>query len=154
MPSPEQMRAAALKYFSCFAAADVDGIVALFAEDAVVEDPVGGTPQRGLAAIRKFFESGFVHVGGGFSFVPEGNVRVAERAVACAAVATVERADPPFRMETLDVWTVGEDGKFTSMKAYYGPTNVHSLSGDADAAAEAARKAQSFVDNQAFVDNL
>jgi steroid delta-isomerase len=145
MPDPEKMRAAALKYFSCFESADVDGIVALFADDAVVEDPVGSTPNRGIAAIRKFFEAGFVHVGGGFRFEPEGNVRVAERAVACAAIATVEKADPPFRMETLDVWTVNEDGKFTSMKAYYGPTNVHALSGDARAAAEAARKASEFV---------
>ena len=146
MPDPDKMREAALKYFSSFAAADVDAIVSLFAEDAVVEDPVGSTPQRGIAAIRNFFESGFKHVGGGFRFEPEGNVRVAERAVACAAVATVERADPPFRMETLDVWTVGDDGKFTSMKAYYGPTNVHALSGDAASAAKAAANAKSFTD--------
>ncbi len=146
MPSADEMRAAALKYFSCFAAADLDGIVGLFAEDAVVEDPVGGPAHKGSAAIRKFFEAGFAHVGGGFTFEPEGAVRVAEagHAAACAAVATVENANPPFRMETLDVWTFNEAGKFSSMKAYYGPTNVHSLSGDANAAAEAAKRAESF----------
>jgi len=90
-------------------------------------------------------ELGFAHVGGGFRFEPEGNVRVAATCVACAAVATVENADPPFRMETLDVWTFDDAGKFSSMKAYYGPTNVHALTGNADDAAAAAKNAQSFV---------
>lgn len=145
MPSPEQMRAAALKYFSCFATADVEGIVGLFAADAVVEDPVGSTPQKGTEALRKFFSSGFAHVGGGFRFEPEGAVRVAGDAVACAAIATCEKADPPFRMETLDVWTFDAAGKFTSMKAYYGPTNIHSLTGGSSE--EAANRTKAFVDS-------
>lgn len=146
MPSPDEMRAAALKYFSCFATADVDGIMSLFAEDAVVEDPIGAPPQQGAAAIRKFFESGFAYVGGRILFEPEGAVRVAGNYAACAAIAICDRASPPFRMETLDVWTFDESGKFASMKAFYGPTNIHSL-GDGEDAAEAVGRTQAFVDS-------
>lgn len=142
MPDPDQMRAAALKYFASFATADVDTIVSLFAEDAVVEDPIGSPPQRGHAALRAFFQAGFDHVGGGFRFEPEGAVRIAGNHAACAAIATVERASPPFRMETLDVWSFDESGKFKTMTAYYGPTNIKALSGTDQ---EAADRAQSFI---------
>jgi hypothetical protein len=72
MPTAEHMRDAALKYFSSFAAADVDAVVAVFADDAAVEDPIDG----------------------GYSFAPEGDVRVAANHAPCAAIATCDKADP------------------------------------------------------------
>lgn len=122
MPSPEHMRDAVLTYFASFAHADVDAIVALFADDAVVEDPVGG----------------------GYAFVPEGNVRIAGNHAACAAIATCDKADPPFRLETLDVMTFDEAGKIVAMKAYWGPANMTSLAEGATGA-EAAEKANAFL---------
>jgi steroid delta-isomerase len=139
MPTPEQMRDAVLRYFASFANADVDAIVSLFADNAVVEDPVDGTRMEGIAAIRKFFESGFEFVGGGYDFVPEGNVRISGRHAACAAIATCEKANPPFRLETLDTMTFDDAGKFTALKAYWGPANMQSLSGDTPAATAAAK---------------
>ena len=43
MATPEQMEAAVLAYVAAFAAGDPEQAVAIFAEDAVVEDPVWGT---------------------------------------------------------------------------------------------------------------
>lgn len=40
----------------CVAAHDRAGWLALFAPDGVVEDPVGGTPRRGHAALARFWE--------------------------------------------------------------------------------------------------
>jgi steroid delta-isomerase len=144
-PTPEHMRDAVLKYFASFETADVDAIVGLFADDAVVEDPVGGARMEGITAIRKFFAGGFDYIGGGYSFVPEGNVRIAGNHAACAAIATCETAKPPFRLETLDVMTFNDAGKFKTMRAYWGPANMQSLSGDTDSGATAAAKSMEFL---------
>lgn len=144
MPTPEHMRDAVLTYFASFASADVDAIVALFADDAVVEDPIGGARMEGIEAIRGFFKGGFDYVGGGYQFLPGGSVRVAANHAACAAIATCDKANPPFRLETLDVMTFGEDGKIIAMKAYWGPFNMTSLAEGASGA-EAAEKANAFL---------
>ncbi|MEO7159208.1 MAG: nuclear transport factor 2 family protein, partial [Polaromonas sp.] len=54
-PTPEHMQAAVAAYVRALNAADLDAIVALYADDALVEDPVGSTPRRGLAEIRAFY---------------------------------------------------------------------------------------------------
>ena len=144
MPTPEHMRDAVLAYFASFATADVNRIVALFAENAVVEDPIGGARMEGQAAIRGFFQGGFDYVGGGYQFVPEGNVRIAANHAACAAIAICDKADPPFRLETLDVMTFDDAGKIVEMKAYWGPFNMTSLAEGASGA-EAAEKVEAFL---------
>lgn len=143
MPTPDHMRDAVLTYFASFATADTEAILALFADDAVVEDPVGGARMEGKAALRAFFGGGFDYVGGGYSFTPEGAVRIAGNHAACAAIALCDKADPPFRLETLDVMTFDEAGKIVAMKAYWGPANMQSLSGEGSVAA--ADKADAFL---------
>lgn len=147
MVDADQMRDAALKYFASFASADVESIVSLFAENATIEDPVGGPPVSGHDGIRQFFSGGFAFIGGGYTFAPEGAVRIAGNHAAVAAIATCDKADPPFWLETLDVFEFDDAGKIVSMKAYWGPTNMHSLSGDPEAARRAAERAQGFVDS-------
>ena len=144
MPTPEHMRDAVLTYFASFADADVETIVGLFADKAVVEDPIGHARMEGVDAIRAFFTSGFAYTGGGYSFVPEGNVRIAANHAACAAIANCDRADPPFRLETMDVMTFDEAGKIVAMKAYWGAFNMQSLAEGATGA-EAAEKTKAFL---------
>lgn len=145
MPTPEHMRDAVLKYFASFATGDVEAILDLFADDAVVEDPIGGTRLEGKEQLRKFFGGGFEFIGGPYPFVPEGAVRIAGNHAACAAIATCDKANPPFRLDTLDVMTFNEAGKFSAMVAYWGPTNMQSLSDNAADGAEAASRALNFV---------
>ena len=144
MPTPEHMRDAVLSYFASFENADVDAIVALFADNAVVEDPIDNAHIKGIQTIRGFFKGGFDYVGGGYDFVPEGNVRIAGNHAACAAIATCDKADPPFRLETLDVMTFDAAGKIVAMKAYWGPFNMQPLAEGASGA-EAAEKANAFL---------
>lgn len=54
--SRDHMEQAARKYLVSYLTADIDGRAALFAEDAIFEDPVGAPPIRGLPAIVKFWE--------------------------------------------------------------------------------------------------
>ena len=146
MPTPDHMRDAVLTYFASFATADIEAIVGLFADDAAIEDPVDGTPLIGALAVRKFFTSGFDYVGGGYRFEPEGAVRIAgSHHAACAAIATCDKADPPFRLETLDVMVFNDAGKIISMKAYWGPANMRALSGDGAGGEAAAERAKAFV---------
>jgi steroid delta-isomerase len=54
--SPEHMEQAARAYLVSYLTADIKGRAALFADDAIFEDPVGAEPIRGLSAIVKFWE--------------------------------------------------------------------------------------------------
>jgi steroid delta-isomerase len=54
--SREHMEQAARKYLVSYLTADIEGRAALFADDAIFEDPVGAEPIRGLPAIVKFWE--------------------------------------------------------------------------------------------------
>ena len=48
MNTPEHMTAVVQRYVAALNAGDLDGIVALFADDATVEDPVGSEPRCGM----------------------------------------------------------------------------------------------------------
>jgi steroid Delta-isomerase len=54
--APERIRATLASYRQLFGKADLDSWLALFVEDAWVEDPIGTPPHRGLDALRAFFE--------------------------------------------------------------------------------------------------
>jgi len=124
--SAEHIRTTILRYFECFDAGDVDGIVELFAPDAFIEDPVGAPRIQGHDALRAFYRAGQEQTGG-IAMKPEGAVRIAGNVGACAALGYCERANPPFYFETLDVMTFGADGRIISMLAYWGPDNHHPL---------------------------
>lgn len=47
MATAEQIRAAVDTYVACLSSGDTEGIVALYAEDAAVEDPFGTPVHRG-----------------------------------------------------------------------------------------------------------
>ena len=55
MATPEQMTAAVHGYVAAFDKGDPEAVVALFAPDATVEDPVGTEAKIGHAAIREFY---------------------------------------------------------------------------------------------------
>ncbi len=53
--SNEQVEATVRRYLELVSTGTADEIVAMYAEDAVLEDPVGSEPRRGRAAIREFY---------------------------------------------------------------------------------------------------
>lgn len=95
--------------------------------DVTDEDPVGQEPCIGTAAIHRFFETGYKQVNGEMLMRPEGEVRVAERHAACAMIVDCAKADEPFWIATLDVFSFREDGLITGMQAYWGANNFHPL---------------------------
>jgi len=115
----EHVREVFQRYCELVTAGDADAVAALYAEDAVVEDPVGSEPHRGRAAIRAFYRAS----AGSVTLELEGRVRVAGGHGAAAMVAR-PKADPSVRVETLDVMTFDDAGLVTSMRAYWSADTI------------------------------
>ncbi len=124
-PSPEHMAAAAQAYCKALSDDDIDGIMALFAEDAEFADPVGTPLRRGQAEIREFFEA----QKGMCTIELEGDVRIADCVAAFAIVAHVDIVEPKMITKSLDVVVFNEEGKFAQFMAVWGSANVHTLPG-------------------------
>ena len=58
MISAQQIQATMARYVELVDAGDIDAIVALYAQDATVEDPVGQAPLHGIDAIARFYREG------------------------------------------------------------------------------------------------
>lgn len=120
--STEIMQAAPAKYLAALAGKDLEGILALYADDAVVEDPVGSEPHVGIAAIREFYK-GVVE----FDLEAEldGQVRIAGSEVAFAFI--VKNITGGLAMHIIDVFKFNDEGKVVSMRAFWGETNATAL---------------------------
>ena len=116
-PVEQQMEVAARTYFECAAKGDVDGILALFADDAQLFNPMSGDePIQGKAALRAYYQnlaSSLVdnHVGP-TDIVIEGNKLVAP------LYMEWNTKDGDFiAMNNLNFWTF-ENGKFKTLRIY------------------------------------
>ena len=120
--TPEQIRSTADAYVNALKAGDLEAVMALYAENATVEDPVGGgTVHDGAAAIREFYAT-----------------VTALKIEATVLEARVCGNDLLFNFEitthfdenskaTINVWdlmTHDAHGKVTSMRAYWTPENM------------------------------
>jgi len=123
IPSAEHIRQMFERYAFCLSEGDVEGVVSLFAPEALLEDPIG-TEYLGHAAIRDFFQRSFNGVGGRIRFEPEGPVRIHNEHAACAFTAICDRVDPPFEVDTLDIARFDEQGQFGSLVAIWSQANV------------------------------
>ncbi|MEO3784453.1 nuclear transport factor 2 family protein [Actinocorallia sp. B10E7] len=117
MPSQEQMKVALQAYVDGFAKGDAESVIALFAENAVVEDPVG-TPEKRGEEIAEFYRNA---VGAGAKLILEGPIRGSHGSSAAMAF-TVEM--PGMKIFVIDAFTFDDEGKVTSMRAYWGPDDL------------------------------
>ena len=106
-------------YIEAFEKSDMAIIKELYALNAVVEDPVGTDVHRGIDAICAFYEGALAS---GAKLVPTGTPRCAGNAVAFPFQATM----PGMTIDIIDVFEFDEQGKVSSMKAYWGPENLTS----------------------------
>src|SRR5215813_2610486 len=84
---------------------DVDGIVALYADDATIEDPIGAPLHRGKEAIRKFYQAA------------AGTVTM--KRVGPLHVVIGAEAGPKQALDIISVMAFGADGKIQSMRAFW-----------------------------------
>ncbi|HVN83229.1 MAG TPA: nuclear transport factor 2 family protein [Candidatus Binatia bacterium] len=116
----EHIRNVFQRYVELVTRGDFEAVALLYTEGATVEDPVGSEPKRGRDAIREFYRAS----AGMVDLQLEGRVRVAGREAAAAMIARPTTAKGMV-IETLDVMTFDDDGRITSMRAYWSPDTIY-----------------------------
>ncbi len=120
-------RAASQRSYSAVARGDLAEWLTVYAEDAVIEDPVGpsmfdpeGRGHHGHAAIAAFWEAAIAPIER-FEFVIHDSHA---HGSTCANVGTITTTFPDGgRVDTdlVMVYVVGDDGRVASMRAYWEP---------------------------------
>lgn len=100
----------------------IDEIIALYAEDATLEDPVGQPSCTGRDAIANFYRNGL----GQTSVTAElnGPVRVTDSGWGAIAFRVTVAGNPTTTIDVIDVMQFNGEGKIQSMQAYWGTGNV------------------------------
>jgi steroid delta-isomerase len=120
MATTEEKIAHVEKYAAAHSAGDIDGIVELFAEDAVVLDPVTDPAYEGRDAYRAFFTSSH-ELSDSMELRITGSVRVAGDVAAVPLQVVSQVGGGTVTLDIIDVFTFGEDGLFTEMRAIWSP---------------------------------
>jgi len=123
MVSAEHITNAVNRYLELVATGTADEIASLYAEDATVEDPVGGEAHIGRQAIHGFYKN--------IENIPRAtqlhSLRVAGHEAAFMFTITVGGDGGKMRIEPIDVMVFNSEGKISSMKAYWSPADVTPL---------------------------
>lgn len=116
----EHIAATVHRYLELVGGGSAEDIAGLFADDATVEDPVGGEVHIGHGAILGFFKV--------VEMLPRETelhaLRVAGHQAAFMFAITVGSGEHRMRIEPIDVMVFNDDGKIASMKAYWSPADV------------------------------
>jgi len=121
-PSQSAMRAALNAYVSRINDGDRDGVIALFAPDAFIEDPVGTPVKRGEEIAAWFSDT----IAFRTHITPVAPIR-GSHANAAALVFDVTFQPPEgprLLIRSLDICTFDAQGLITSLKAYWGPDDI------------------------------
>lgn len=121
MPDPALMIAAVEAYVAAFDAGDPDAAAAIYAEDCIVEDPVGSPLHHGREAVRAFYAQSMAT---GAKLKLEGPVRVAGDYAAFAFSVNLDFGGAPKRIDVIDTFKFDKSGKVVEMRAFWGPTNM------------------------------
>lgn len=125
MPTHEEKVRVVERYVEAFAKTDPEAVVALFAENATVEDPVGSPQHKGLDAIRAFYTASMA---ASPRLELAGPVRTAADYAAFAFSAVINFGGEK-RVDVIDTFRFDENGKVVEMRAYFGPANMHGFEG-------------------------
>ena len=120
MPKPEEIRRVVESYVEMMCKSDIDGILALYADDGTAEDPVGGEIQKGAEALRNFYSLAVPAL----QVEIKGPICVAGRECAFPLLAELTMGDAKQYLDATDVFTFNDEGKITSMRAFWNPAEL------------------------------
>jgi steroid delta-isomerase len=114
----QQMETAARAYFERVTKGDIEGILSLFADDAMLINPMTGEQGvRGKEALRAFYTnltSSLVdYHAGPTDIIIDGN-----KLVAPLHLEGKTKDGAPIVMNNLNLWTFDEQGKFRALRIY------------------------------------
>lgn len=122
MPSEAQMKQAMQAYLDRYNQDDLEGVVGLYADDATVEDPVGTPVKSGKAAIREFYKFAMTT---GARLSAAAPIRASHgNSAAMAFDVKLNYQGSRMTIRVIDVMTFDDAGKFSSMRAYWGPSDM------------------------------
>lgn len=119
-PDAEHMKATMRRYAELFNAGDPAAVADLYADDAVIEDPVGKPPVEGRAAIEKFYADA----------IAAGTRLTAHEVRGSYGNRSAMRFSaelPGLRVDGIEVMTFGDDGRVVRMEAFWGPGDFQVL---------------------------
>ena len=111
------------RYIATVTDGSADDLAAFYADDATLEDPVGGEVHIGTNAIRGFYSS----VTGVQRDCELVTLRVSGNEAAFHFRLTITAGDNKMRTEPIETMVFDSDGKVTAMKAYWSPADVTQL---------------------------
>jgi steroid delta-isomerase len=118
--SPERIREVIEQYVARVAGGTTDEVLELYADGATVEDPVGSEVRATREAIREFYA-------GLESLEQAGevlSVRIAGGEAAFLFELRTRAGDQTYTLAPIDVMSFDDDGKITSMRAYWGDADM------------------------------
>lgn len=111
------------RYLEAAANGSVDDLVAFYADDATLEDPVGGEVHIGSAAIAGFY-SAVIGMERECELV---TLRVSGNEAAFHFRLTLTAGDNKMQIEPIETMVFDPAGKVTAMKAYWSAADVKRL---------------------------
>jgi steroid delta-isomerase len=118
--SHQDIEAKVHAYLAAFDAGDAQAAANLFAQDALLEDPVGGASARGREAIAAFYTQ---TMSTGAKLTLSAPVCSAADTAAFAFYATVG----DMRIDVVELQHFNSAGEITHMKAYFSNENMHKI---------------------------
>jgi len=118
--SREKIREVIEQYVASVATGTTDEVLALYAEGATVEDPVGTEVRTTRESIREFYAAveGLEQAGEVLS------ARIADGQAAFLFELRTKAGDQTYTLAPIDVMTFDDDGKITSMRAFSGEADM------------------------------
>lgn len=128
MPDANHIRQVYERYPELVTKGDVDAIVALYAEDAFIEDPIGSELHRGRDGVRAFYQAS----AGTVVMKRTGPVRVAGSEAAAPLVVLIGPEGQQQALDIISVMAFDEAGLVQSMRAFWSmdamrPANAEDL---------------------------
>jgi steroid delta-isomerase len=114
MPSRDDIEKTVRQYVEAVGRQDLEATVALFAEDARQEDPVGSPANVGRDAIRTFFERAYR---GSYSTTLTGPLLVTGDHAAVHFTITVPTDGEPIVVRVVDLIRFDDDGLIAELRA-------------------------------------
>ena len=117
MPSPEQVQAAVDAYVAAYTANDRNAFLDAFANDGVIEDPVGTPAHQGRDARGAFWDT--VHQMTERMAFDVKDVVVCGNEAAMVFRIPAGTANAEIVLDAFVIFQVDDDGKIASMRAYW-----------------------------------
>ncbi|MFM0040596.1 nuclear transport factor 2 family protein [Paraburkholderia sediminicola] len=126
MNTSENMKARLVDYIEAFNAADAARVVALFADNASVEDPVGTPLKEGKSEIETFYTYA-TSLGARLELMAPPRGSHGNSASISFRVHIAAQDGRPTHIDVTDVMDFDAAGKILRMRAYWGADDYHVL---------------------------